>query len=218
MPHPLHQPIHYPLSRRGSLRWLGAAATSLAAGAMPARLAWAASAAHATENRLVVVLLRGALDGLAAVPALGDPAWADLRGHTDAQSPLAQPLHLDTTFAMHPALVHLHRWYMEKDLLVVHATASTYRERSHFDAQQLLESGGERPFVLQTGWLGRALESAPQSAMALTAAMPAGAEQDEATIYNSIMNRLRRVSRCLKHPRVSGHYVSPHNNTGDGRG
>ena len=161
-------------SRRDSLRWLSVAATSLATSALPARLAFAgaASTKPATENRLVVVLLRGALDGLAAVPAVGDPAWADLRGHTDAAANLPAPLRLDGTFAMHPALANLHRWYAEKDLLVVHATASAYRERSHFDAQQLLESGGDRPFALQTGWLGRALQSSNQNAMAMTAAMP----------------------------------------------
>lgn len=166
--------MHHPHSRRDALRWLGAAASGLAAGAMPAKLAFAAtsSTATATDNRLVVVLLRGALDGLAAVPAVGDPAWADLRGHADAVANLAAPLRLDATFALHPALANLHRWYTEKELLVVHATASPYRERSHFDAQQLLESGSDRPFALQTGWLGRALQSSNQNAMALTAAMP----------------------------------------------
>lgn len=166
--------MHHPHSRRDALRWLGTAASGLAAGSMPARLAFAAtgSAVPATDNRLVVVLLRGALDGLAAVPAVGDPAWADVRGHADAAAQPAAPLRLDATFALHPALANLHRWYTEKDLLVVHATASPYRERSHFDAQQLLESGGDRPFALQTGWLGRALQSSNQNAMALTAAMP----------------------------------------------
>jgi len=163
-----------PVSRRDSLRWFGAAATTLAASALPATLAFAAAASGATAdgNRLVVVLLRGALDGLAAVPAVGDPAWADLRGHADTAATLATPLLLDGTFAMHPALGHLHHWYTEKNLLVVHATASAYRERSHFDAQQLLESGGDRPFAFQTGWLGRALQSSNQNAMAMTAAMP----------------------------------------------
>jgi uncharacterized protein (DUF1501 family) len=128
--------------------------------------------AQADGNRLVVVLLRGALDGLAAVPAVGDPAWASLRGAADAAAKLAAPLPLDSTFALHPSLVNLHSWYGQKELLVVHAIASSYRERSHFDAQQLLESGGERPFVLTTGWLGRALQASSQHAMALTAAMP----------------------------------------------
>jgi hypothetical protein len=73
---------------------------------------------------------------------------------------------------MHPALVQLHRWYGEGQLLVLHAVGSPYRERSHFDAQQMLESGGERPFLLSTGWLGRALQASPQGGVALTSAMP----------------------------------------------
>lgn len=162
--------MHRPLSRRDSLRWLGAAAA--AAGAMPASLALAAPAAsgRADGKRLIVVMLRGALDGLAAVPATGDPAWSGLRGEAAVAAPPALPL--DNTFGMHPALANLHRWYGQKELLVVQAAASPYRERSHFDAQQLLESGGERPFALATGWLGRALQATGQNAMALTAALP----------------------------------------------
>jgi uncharacterized protein (DUF1501 family) len=178
------------LSRREGLRaLLGAAAITYS---MPARLSLAAPP-NATENstqRLVVVLLRGALDGLAAVPATGDPAWANLRGHAEAAArsqalaltaagnsyadvtAQATMLPLDMTFAMHPALKTLHQWYLQKELVVVHAVASPYRERSHFDAQQLLESGGDRPFVQTTGWLGRALQNSGHSAMALTAAMP----------------------------------------------
>lgn len=162
-------------SRRDSLRWLGAAAAAAASlGVGPARLAFAAPsvAVGADERRLVVVMLRGALDGLAAVPAVGDPAWAALRGQADTAANLPAPLPLDATFALHPALASLHQWFTQKELLVVHATASAYRERSHFDAQQMLESGGERPFALTTGWLGRALQASRQSAMALTASMP----------------------------------------------
>lgn len=171
--HPTHK-----LPRRAALQWLAA---GLGAAALPARLALAASSSDAESPRLVVVMLRGALDGLAAVPALGDPAWAALRGQ-EALPPNAHPPRpLDgTLFAMHPALETLHRWWGERQLLVLHAIASPYRERSHFDAQQLLESGGERPFALQTGWLGRALHATGKPAVALSPAMPValrGAEQ-----------------------------------------
>lgn len=154
------------LTRRAGLRLLGAAGAFL-----PLRMVFAAPAStrEAEGPRLVVVMLRGALDGLAAIPAQGDPAWAALRTGEDAA---AAALPLDATFSMHPALSNLHRWYIRKELLVVHATASPYRERSHFDAQQLLESGGERPFVLSTGWLGRALQASDKRAIAITAAMP----------------------------------------------
>lgn len=148
-------------------RWL-LRATALAGGgwllaAPGARLALAAPAA--TSRRTVVVMLRGALDGLAAVPPVGDPDFASLRpeGGAVPAGPGVPPavagpaLGLDGRFALHPGLATLHRWYGEGALLVAHAVASPYRERSHFDAQQMLESGGPRPFALDTGWLGRAL-------------------------------------------------------------
>lgn len=160
--------------RRSALRWLGAAALP---GVLPARLVLAAPASapgSAEGPRLVLVLLRGALDGLAAVPVTGDPAWATLRPMTDGGGASAAPaaLPLSGPFGMHPALVQLHRWYTEGELLVLHAVGSPYRERSHFDAQQMLESGGERPFALSTGWLGRALQASHQAGVALSSAMP----------------------------------------------
>ncbi len=156
-------------SRRAHLQQLALGAGLAASGLLPARLALAAQAENTpSEQRLVVVLLRGALDGLSAVPALGDPAWAALRG--GVETPAALPL--DSTFGMHPGLANLHRWYQNKELAVVHAVASSYRERSHFDAQQQLESGGDRPFVLSTGWLARALQASQHSAVAMTPAMP----------------------------------------------
>ena len=180
-------PCDVPLSlkRRDGLRALvGAAALACT---MPARLAFAApsNAKADKQQRLVIVLLRGALDGLAAVPAIGDPSWADLRGNAEAaarsralnaaasiataQAPM---MPLDTTFALHPALATLHQWYLQKELVVVHAVASPYRERSHFDAQKLLEGGSDRSLGQSTGWLGRALQSAGEPGIALTAAMP----------------------------------------------
>ena len=159
------------LQRRQALRWLLAPGM---AGLLPARMALAAPALRPDGPRLVLVMLRGALDGLAAVPATGDPAWAALRPATDgpggANAPAGLPL--GDPFSLHPALAQLHRWYTEGQLLVLHAVGSPYRERSHFDAQQMLESGGERPFVLSTGWLGRALQAAGQGGVALTSAMP----------------------------------------------
>lgn len=180
------------LSRRreGLKALFGAAALAYS---LPARLTFAATSSEKANNeqRLVVVLLRGALDGLAAVPAIGDPAWADLRGHSDSvlrsqaqttaaamgiNPPTTQSsfalLPLDSTFGLHPGLKTFHDWYKQKELLVIHAVASPYRERSHFDAQRLLESGGDLPFSQATGWLGRALQSSGHSAVALTAAMP----------------------------------------------
>lgn len=147
--------------------------SALAAGLLPwgwptASLA-VAGGANGADERLVVVMLRGALDGLAAVPVPGDPAWAALRPAADAASlPLTGP------YALHPKLATLHQWFGEGSLLIAHAVASPYRERSHFDAQQLLESGGARPFELATGWLGRALQATQRQGVALGAALPLG--------------------------------------------
>jgi len=172
-PIPLRRP---PLSphRRAWLRQglHGAAALALAGLAPPGPFSGLSLAGAATPGgpRLVLVILRGGLDGLAAVPAPGDPAFADARG---ALGRFAQaPLPLDSTFALHPALAGLHRLYGQGELLVVHATGLPYRERSHFDAQQLLESGGERPFALDTGWLGRALAGTAAKGMAFQSALP----------------------------------------------
>ncbi len=155
------------LTRRHWL--LGAAAL-----ASPLSLALAATATDAgpDDARFVFVLLRGGLDGLSAVPAIADPDFADTRG------PLAQfatpPLSLDgTPFALHPALTALHGLYRSGELAVVHATGLAYSGRSHFDAQQVLESGGSKPYEWTTGWLGRALAAhGRRSALALTTAVP----------------------------------------------
>jgi uncharacterized protein (DUF1501 family) len=153
--------------RRSLLR--GAAALGLGALAPLAGLSLA-GAARPGGPRLVLVILRGGMDGLSAVPAPGDPAFADARG---ALGRFAQPsLPLDTLLALHPALSGLHGMYQAQELLVVHATGLPYRERSHFDAQQVLESGGERPFALDTGWLARALDVSGGKGMAFQTAVP----------------------------------------------
>lgn len=148
-------------------------AATAAALAPWARLSLAASPAREAGNRLVLVLLRGGMDGLTAVPAVGDPAYADARG------PLAQmagaPLPLDGLFALNPLLPQLHALYGQGELLVLQAVGLPYRERSHFDAQQVLESGGSHPHELSTGWLGRAVATAspaPLAAVALDTAVP----------------------------------------------
>jgi uncharacterized protein (DUF1501 family) len=122
-------------------------------------------------GRFVFVLLRGGLDGLAAVPAVGDPSYAAARG--PLASFAAPPLLLsDGLFALHPTLVQLHAMYGRGELVVLHAVGLVYRERSHFDAQQVLESGGARPYELATGWLGRALAASGAKGLALDTAVP----------------------------------------------
>lgn len=133
------------VSRRSALLGLGAAVSlgrvSLAVAAAP------------TERRLVVVLLRGALDGLAAVSPYGDPDFAGLRG---AASPADELLDLGGFYGLHPALSGLHGLYRTGELLPVHAVAGPVRTRSHFEAQDIMESGAEQR--LNSGWLNRAVQ------------------------------------------------------------
>lgn len=140
-----------------------------------ATLSVAATPAAAGANRFVFVILRGGMDGLTAVPAIGDPAFAEARGVL-GQFP-SEPLRLDGIFALNPLLPQLHAMYGRGELAVLHAAGLPYRERSHFDAQQVLESGGTRPYELSTGWLGRAIAAgggsgAPMKAVALETAVP----------------------------------------------
>jgi uncharacterized protein (DUF1501 family) len=114
--------------------------------------------AEGRDPRLLVIVLRGALDGLAAVAPVGDPDWIGLRGDkalTLDGKPPALPL--DSFFALNPAMPNLHRLYKSGAATIVHAVATPYRERSHFDGQDVLESGLGTPGATDTGWLNRAL-------------------------------------------------------------
>ncbi len=137
-------------------------------GAAGALFAWsfvpkfAYAAAGARDPRFVVVVLRGALDGLSAVPPIGDPDYAGLHG--DIALALEGPhaaLPLDGFFAVNPAMPVFARLFGDGQAAVVHAAATGYRERSHFDGQDVLESGFSGPGHVATGWLNRALESLP---------------------------------------------------------
>jgi uncharacterized protein (DUF1501 family) len=116
--------------------------------------------------RLVVVILRGALDGLAAVPPYADPDYAGLRRELAIAAPGAADgaLALDNTFGLHPSLGFLHERYLAGELVVFHAVASPYRDRSHFDGQNVLENGLTKPIGTADGWLNRALAALPRGA------------------------------------------------------
>ena len=151
-------------------------ALSASAGWPWARLSLAQGAATASAApRFVFVILRGGMDGLTAVPAVGDPAFAEARGALGQFA--GDPLPLQGPFALHPLLPQLHALYGRGEMAVLHAVGLPYRERSHYDAQQVLESGGSRPHEITTGWLGRALAArgsrlAPIKAVALETAVP----------------------------------------------
>jgi uncharacterized protein (DUF1501 family) len=114
--------------------------------------------AEGRDPRMLTIVLRGALDGLAAVAPVGDPDWVKLRGDKalvlDGKTPA---LPLDSFFALNPAMPNLLRLYRAGQAAIVHACATPYRERSHFDGQDVLESGLPRPGRADTGWLNRAL-------------------------------------------------------------
>jgi uncharacterized protein (DUF1501 family) len=116
------------------------------------------------ERRFVVILLRGAMDGLHAVQPYGDPDYAELRGPLVLPDPGREggTLDLGGRFGLHPALANLHAMYRANEALILHAIAGPYRTRSHFDAQDMLETGGDNR--MSSGWLNRALASLPGSA------------------------------------------------------
>jgi len=114
--------------------------------------------AEGRDPRLLVMVLRGALDGLGAVAPVGDPDWVTLRGDKGLRLDGPAPgLPLDRFFALNPAMPNLHRLYRAGQASIVHAVATPYRERSHFDGQDVLESGITAPGGADTGWLNRAL-------------------------------------------------------------
>jgi uncharacterized protein (DUF1501 family) len=143
-------PLPHLPTRRDMLRGSGA----LFAWAYMPKLA----RAEGRDPRLLVVVLRGGLDGLGMVAPVGDPGWIKLRGEKglalDGKPPA---LPLDSFFALNPAMPNLDRLYRAQQATIVHATATPYRERSHFDGQDVLESGYDRPGRMDSGWLNRAL-------------------------------------------------------------
>jgi uncharacterized protein (DUF1501 family) len=113
--------------------------------------------AEGRDPRLMVVVLRGALDGLALAAPVGDPDWIKLRGDKALTLEGKTPgLPLDGFFALNPAMPNLHRLYRAGRAIVVHATCTPYRDRSHFDGQDVLESGFAKPAMAASGWLNRA--------------------------------------------------------------
>lgn len=126
-----------------------------------------------TKKKLLFVLQRGAADGLSALAPIGDPDFAKHRAafvddYADAKR-------LDSFFALHPGFENVGALYAKGQATFVHATASSYRERSHFDGQNLLESGGVKAYAKRDGWMNRMLGLLPEgsgSALALAPVVP----------------------------------------------
>ncbi|WP_087753703.1 DUF1501 domain-containing protein [Paraburkholderia caledonica] len=132
-----------------------------------------AFASVVTDRRFVFVIQRGAADGLNIVVPYAEPAYATLRGPLAIDASSAR--RLDGTFALHPALVQIGAMYADRQALFVHAVASPYRDRSHFDGQNVLETGGASPYRVKDGWLNRLvaqLPSARENAIAFAPTVP----------------------------------------------
>jgi uncharacterized protein (DUF1501 family) len=124
-----------------------------------------------TDRRFVFIIQRGAADGLDTVVPIGDPDYARLRGAMALDSSTTLPL--GEMFALHGALQRVGQLYQAKQALFCHAVATPYRDRSHFDGQNILESGATAPFAREDGWLNRLLTLLPGSgAVALTPTAP----------------------------------------------
>lgn len=132
-----------------------------------------AFAKGATERRFVFIIQRGAADGLSVVAPVGDPAFAEQRG--DLAKDFADATKLDSMFALHPALATVGGLYKNGQALFAHAVASPYRDRSHFDGQNVLETGGADAYQVRDGWLNRLLGVLPPdeaNAIAVAATVP----------------------------------------------
>lgn len=156
------------LTRR-SFIGAGGAASAFATLAFP-RLALARAN---TDRRFVFIIQRGAADGLSMVAPTGDPNFGGVRG--DFAQDSATGARLGSFFTLHPALDQVSRMYGDKHALFVHAVASPYRDRSHFDGQNVLETGGSAAYRLKDGWINRLLGLLPAAdakALALSSTVP----------------------------------------------
>jgi uncharacterized protein (DUF1501 family) len=119
-----------------------------------ARQAFAASQGGMARRRLVFVICRGGMDGLSVSPPVGDPDYADLRQSIAITD---RALRLDGAFALHPALAATHAMAQTGEARIVPAVATPDRARSHFEAQDVLESGAAVVYGTSSGWLNRAV-------------------------------------------------------------
>jgi len=146
-------------SRRALMSGLGGLALATSAG----QLAFARSTG---QKKIVLVILRGAMDGLAAVAPYADPHYRPARGRLALSLPgeVEGVLPIAEGFGLHPRLEFLHAEWRAAKLAILHAACSPYRGRSHFDGQDVLENGGDTAFGLRDGWMNRALGLLPATA------------------------------------------------------
>src|SRR5229473_1071171 len=166
-----------PITRRIFLR--NGALAVVGTTALPSfltRAAFGASDPRIRTKRLVVIFQRGAADGLNIVVPHAEPSYYAMRPTINI--PKKSVLDLDGFFGLHPAMSSFQPLWKQKHLAIVHAAGSPDPTRSHFDAQDFMESGTPGVKVTDDGWLSRALvakkqtEAAPLRAVALSTALP----------------------------------------------
>jgi uncharacterized protein (DUF1501 family) len=127
-----------------------------------------ALATSSRKKNLVVIMLRGGMDGLCAVPVIGDKNFEKRRKNILIEDTIK----LNSDFALHPRLKGFHQCWKENTGSIVHATSIPYKQRSHFEGQNLMESGGRVPYQEKTGWVGRAMKLANLQGDGLALSLP----------------------------------------------
>lgn len=124
--------------------------------------------AKITDKRLLIVLLRGGMDGLASIPPIGDKYLSKIRKDILVKG----ARNLDGFFGINPALHFLGSEYHKGRAGFVHATSFPYTGRSHFDGQNIMETGNEQPYAINTGWIGRAMNAGGYSSLSVSLPIP----------------------------------------------
>jgi uncharacterized protein (DUF1501 family) len=127
-----------------------------------------ALATSSRKKNLVVIMLRGGMDGLCAVPVIGDKNFEKRRKNILIEDTIK----LNSDFALHPRLIGFNKCWNENTGTIVHATSIPYKQRSHFEGQNLMESGGKVPYQEKTGWVGRAMKLANLQGDGLALSLP----------------------------------------------
>jgi uncharacterized protein (DUF1501 family) len=125
-------------------------------------------ATSSRKKNLVVIMLRGGMDGLCAVPVIGDKNFEKRRKNILIEDTIK----LNSDFALHPRLIGFNKCWKENTGSIVHATSIPYKQRSHFEGQNLMESGGKVPYQEKTGWVGRAMKLANLQGDGLALSLP----------------------------------------------
>ena len=127
-----------------------------------------ALASSSRKKNLVVIMLRGGMDGLCAVPVIGDKNFEKRRKSILIENAIK----LNSDFALHPRLIGFNKCWNDNTGSIVHAASIPYTQRSHFEGQNLMESGGRTPYQEKTGWVGRAMKLANLQGDGLALSLP----------------------------------------------